>query len=162
MGSQVDRILQKSLSVFPRLDLTATGNVVTFYDRLQEIGMNHLLALTPFDAIMLQYQYEGLCPPGLGLTRYGAMSKALMEILPWLIPGSTSSQINAALASVHYESGNGYDYLWHVLELTVPDFDPVISIQIPVWMGVDDIFSFAQEISFCVCVFWPPVTDGVL
>jgi hypothetical protein len=73
------------------------------------------------------------------------MSKALMEILPWLIPGSTSSQINAALPLVCYESGNGYNYLWRVLELTVPGFDPVISIQIPVWTGVDDIFSFAQE-----------------
>jgi hypothetical protein len=55
MGPQVDRILQKSLSVFPCLDSTATGDVVTFYDRLQEISMNHLLALMPFDAIMLQY-----------------------------------------------------------------------------------------------------------
>ncbi len=53
MGPQVDRILQKSLSVFPCLDMTATSNVVTFYDWLQEISMNHLLALMPFDVIML-------------------------------------------------------------------------------------------------------------
>jgi hypothetical protein len=82
LGPQVDCILQKSLSVFLCLASTATGDVVTFYDRLQEISMNHLLALLPFDAIMLQYRFQGLCPPGLGLTRYGAMSKALMELLP--------------------------------------------------------------------------------
>jgi hypothetical protein len=69
-----------------------------------------------------------------------------MEILPWLIPGSTSSQVNAALALVCYESSNGYDHLWRILELTIPGFDPVISIQIPVWTGVDNIFSFAQEV----------------
>jgi len=116
-----------------------------FYDRLQEVSLNHLLALIPFDAIMLQYRFEGLCPPGLGVTRYGAMSKALMELLPRLIPGSTSSPINAALASVQYESNNGYDYLWRVLELTVPGFDPANSIMVPVWSGMDDIFSLAQE-----------------
>jgi hypothetical protein len=146
MGPQVDRILQKSLPVFPRLTSMDTGDVITFYNRLQDLSMNHLLALMPFDAIMLQYQFEGLCPPGLGLTRYGAMCKALMKLLPWLIPGSISSQINAALASVCYESGNGYDYLWRVLELTVPNFDPATAIPVPVWMGADDIFSFAQEV----------------
>ncbi len=142
-GPQVDCILQKSLSVFPRLTLTDAGEVVLFYDRLQELSMNHLLALIPFDEIMLQYRFEGLCPPGLGLTRYGAMSKALMELLPRMIPGSASSPINAALASVRYESNNGYDYLWGILELTVPGFDPANSILVPVWSGVDDIFLFA-------------------
>jgi hypothetical protein len=33
----------------------------------------------PFDAIMLQYQIEGLCPPGLGLIQYDPMSKALIK-----------------------------------------------------------------------------------
>jgi hypothetical protein len=142
---QVDRILQKSLPMFPRLVSTDTGEVVTFYNWLQEISMTHMLALLPFDAIVLQYRFEGLCPPGLGLTRYGAMSKALMELLPWLIPGSTSSQINAALVSVRYDSNNGYDYLWRILELTVLGFDPANSISVPVWSGVEDIFSFAQD-----------------
>ncbi len=117
LGPQIDQILQKSLSVFPRLTSTDTGKVVAFYDRLQELSMNHLLALIPFDAIMLQYRFKGLCPPGLGVTWYGAMSKSLMELLPRLIPGSTSSPINAALASVRYD----------------------------VWSGVEDIFSLAQE-----------------
>jgi hypothetical protein len=56
-----------------------------------------------------------------------------------------SSQINAALASVRYESNNGYDYIWRVLELTVLGFDPANSILVPVWSRADDIFSFAQE-----------------
>jgi hypothetical protein len=144
-GPQIDRILQESLAIFPRLESTTTANVVTFYNQLQEVGLNHLLALMPFDAIMLQYHFKGLCPPGLGLTKYSAMSKGLMEVLPWLIPGSTSLQINAALALVCYESGNKYDNLWCIMELTIPGFDPVIPFQDPIWTGVDNVFSFAQE-----------------
>ncbi len=107
--------------------------------------MNHLLALMPFDAIMLKYRFKGLCPPGLRLAKYRAMSKGFMELLPWLIPGSTSSHINAILALVWYESGNGYNYLWRVMELIIPGFDPAVPIQVPIWTGSDDIFSFAQE-----------------
>jgi hypothetical protein len=69
-GPQIDRILQKSLAAFPRLESTTMANVITFYDRLQEVSMNHLLALMPYDAIMLKYRFEGLCPLGLGLAKY--------------------------------------------------------------------------------------------
>jgi hypothetical protein len=61
-----------------------------------------------------------------------------------LIPGRLSPQINAALASVRYETNNGYGYLWRILKLTVPGFDPVVPIQIPVWSEIKDIFKFAQ------------------
>jgi hypothetical protein len=114
--------------------------------------MNHLLALMPFDAIMLQYCFKGQCPLGLGLAKYSAMSKGFMELLPWLIPGSTSSQINAILALVRYESGNGYNYLWWVMELIITGFDPVVPIQVPVWTGTNDIFSFAQEYFLYFCL----------
>ncbi len=51
---------------------------------------------------------------------------------------------SATLASVNYELSNGYDYLWRVLELTVPGFDPRVPIQAPIWSDVEDIFHFAQ------------------
>jgi hypothetical protein len=98
----------------------------------------------PFNAIMLRFGFEGLCIPGLGVHRYSRMGKALMDLLPHLIPGIFSPQINAALYTVQYESNNGFDYLWHVFELTVPGFDPIIPIQIPVWADYYDIFRFAQ------------------
>jgi hypothetical protein len=72
------------------------------------------------------------------------MCKALMELLPWLIPGSLSPQLNATFASVRYESNNGYDYLWRVLELTVPGFNPTVPIHAQIWSDVEDIFHFAQ------------------
>jgi hypothetical protein len=127
-GPQVNRILQKSLNLFPVLDSTLTADAVEFYDCLQETAADHLFALMPFDAIVLRFGFEGLCVPGLGVTQYLRMGKALMDLLPCLIPGSLSPQINAALYSVCYESNNGYDYLWCVLELLVPGFDPIIPI----------------------------------
>ena len=144
-GPQVNRIIQKSLKLFPVLDSTSTSDMVDFYDRLQETAADHLIALMPFDAILLRFGFEGLCVPGLGVTKYARMGKALMELLPRLIPGSLSPQVNAALYSVRYESNNGYDYLWRILELAVPGFDPIVTVQLPVWADCGDIFHFAQE-----------------
>ena len=143
-GPQVHRILQKSLPLFPKLESTGTAEVVEFYDRFQETAADHLIALIPFDAVLLRSGFEGLCVPGLGVSRYARMGKALMDLLPRLIPGSLSPQINAALYSVRYESNNGYDYLWRVLELTVPGFDPIIPIHTPKWADYEDVFQFAQ------------------
>jgi hypothetical protein len=140
----VDKILQKSLSVFPRLESTQVDNVVAFYDRLQEVALDYIIAIIPFDAIVLAHKFEGLCPPGLGLIKYAAMCKALMELLRWLIPGSLSPQVKATLTLVRYESNNWYDYLWRVLELTVPGFDPTVPIHAPIWSDVKDILQFAQ------------------
>jgi hypothetical protein len=119
-------------------------DVVGFYDRLQEVSMGYCLALMPFDAVVLKNCFEGLCPPGLGLICYAAMSKGFMELLPWLVPVTLSPQVSATLAAVRYESNNGYDYLWQVLELAVPGFDPTVSITIPSWDNANDIFHFAQ------------------
>ncbi len=77
-------------------------NVVAFYDCLQEISLGYIIAIMPFDAIILAHQFKGLCPPGLGLVKYAAMCKALMELLTWLISGSISPQVNATLALVRY------------------------------------------------------------
>ncbi len=120
-------------------------DVVNFYNCLQEVSINYALALMPFNAVVLSNCFEGLCPLGLSLLCYAPMCKALMELLPWLISGSVSPPVNAALASVRYEMGNGYNYLWRVLELTVPGFDPMIPIQPPSWSEVEDIFQFAQD-----------------
>jgi hypothetical protein len=80
MGPQVNKILSKSLSVFPKLTSSKVEDMVNFYDRLQEVSMNYAIALMPFDAVVLSNRFEGLCPPGLGLLYYAAMCKALMEL----------------------------------------------------------------------------------
>jgi hypothetical protein len=65
-GPKIDRILLKSFKLFPNSESTSTEDVVNFYGRFQELSTSHLLAVMPFNAIMLKNCYEGLCIPGLG------------------------------------------------------------------------------------------------
>jgi hypothetical protein len=143
-GPQIDRILLKSFKLFPQLDFLDMANFFNFYDRFQELLNPHLMALMPFDSIVLKNHYEGLFIPSLGTHHYAACGKALMDFLPCLIPGNLSSRINAMLAATRCKTHNGYDYLWQVLELTVPGFDPVVAIHMPQWTDSNDIFHFAQ------------------
>jgi hypothetical protein len=66
-GPQVNWILLKSFNLFPTLESTGTDNMVNFYDRFQELSTSHLLALMPFDAVILKHGFKGLCIPGLGV-----------------------------------------------------------------------------------------------
>ncbi len=111
-GPQVDCILLKSFQLFPILELTTTEDVVNFYDQFQELSTSHLLAVMPFDAIVLKNCYKGLCILGLGTRRYMEMSRALVDFLPWLIPGTLLSRINATLTAVHCKSNNRYNNFW--------------------------------------------------
>ena len=65
-GPQVNRILLKSFKLFPTLKSHYTEYVVGFYYHFQELSTSYLLALMPFDSIVLKYRYEGLFIPGLG------------------------------------------------------------------------------------------------
>ena len=66
-GPQVDRIITKSLKLLPSLASPTTENVADFYDRLQESTTGLIIAIMPFDAIMLTNRFEGLCVPALGV-----------------------------------------------------------------------------------------------
>jgi hypothetical protein len=128
-------------------------DVVNFYNRFQELSMSHLLALMPFDAIILKQGFKRLlCILGLGVQCYAEMGKTLMDFLPRLILGSLSPQFHATLASVRYKSNNGYNYLWRILELTVLGFDPVIPIISPSWGDWADIVDFAQVYLLYFCL----------
>jgi hypothetical protein len=68
-----------------------------------------------------------------------------MDFLPRLIPSTLLSRINATLTAVWCKTMNGYNFLWRVLALYVPGFDPVVAIQTPQWKNSEDIFHFAQS-----------------
>ena len=97
----------------------------------------------PFDAIKLSFNFEGLCPPGLGTLRYGEIGTAMMDILPRLLPTSIP-EINSAIATVGSESNNGYNLFWRVLEMTIPGFDPKVPILPPTWCRDSELFDFCQ------------------
>jgi hypothetical protein len=104
--------------------------------------MIYLIPVTPLDCVMIKMGYEALCIPGMGLSRYPAAARVLMELLPRLLP-RTDNEVTSLINMVRSESGNGYNLLWRILELTVPGFDPANPIIIPVWHD-EDIFGFAQ------------------
>jgi hypothetical protein len=104
-GPVVEYIIEKALPVFPcLLDLDVSGTV-KFYDGLQKISMRYLLPLMPFDSISLAFGFEGLCPPGLGTTRYSAIASAWMDVLPHLLP-LKESEVESAIFSVGVDSNN--------------------------------------------------------
>jgi hypothetical protein len=143
-GPLVKRILDRGLAVFPKLHSLEVHDAVEFYDKLQELSAAYLLPLMPFDAICLEFNFKGLFIPGLGVDRYAECASALMEILPCLLPTS-SSEISAKVSSVWMESKNGYDLLWRVLELTVAGFDPTLPLEQPRWKWDMDILEFCHR-----------------
>ena len=118
--------------------------MVKFYDGLQKISMRYLLPLMPFDSIRLAFGYEGLCPPGLGTTRYSAIASAWMDVLPRLLP-QKESLVKSTIFSVSVESNNGFDLLWRVLEIAVPGFKSMNPVQVPSWTPQTDVLSFCRE-----------------
>jgi len=64
-GPQVDRILLKSFKLFPTLQSLAPDDVVGFYDPFQELSTSHLLALIPFDSIVLSTGMRDSSSPAL-------------------------------------------------------------------------------------------------
>jgi hypothetical protein len=81
-GPQVDKIIEKGLSTFPRLTSIDVESMVEFYDMFQKTSMIYLMALMPFDCVSIKMDFEALCPPGMGLPRYAAIARVLMEVLP--------------------------------------------------------------------------------
>ena len=99
----------------------------------------------PFDLIKLSFNFESLCPPGLGTLHYAEIETALvMEVLPWLLPTTTRGS-QSAIATVDFESNDGFDLLWRILELAVPGFDPTVPSLPPVWHRDSNVLKFHQS-----------------
>ncbi len=130
----VDRILEKGLTVLPKLRDPDARTTVAFYECLQQVSAAYLIPLIPFDAICLRNNYEGLFPPGLSTNAYAECCAAVLKVLPRLLP-ATNTKVGALISAVSNASRNGYDLLWRVLELYVPGFDPTVPIAHPHGLG---------------------------
>ena len=67
-----------------------------------------------------------------------------MDVLPHILP-KENSDVESVTFSVGYESNNGFDLLWRVLELVVPGFKSTNPVQVPSWNRDSDILSFCRE-----------------
>jgi hypothetical protein len=67
-----------------------------------------------------------------------------MDVLPRLLPKS-DPEVESVTFTVGYESNNGFDLLWRVMELAVPGFKSTNPVQVPTWTVDSDILSFCRE-----------------
>jgi hypothetical protein len=143
-GPVVEYILKKALPVSSCLNSLKVTGVVKFYDSVQKLSMRYLLPLMPFNSICLAFGFEGLCPLGLGTMRYAAIALAWMDVLPHLLLQS-DLDVESVKFLVGYESNDGFDLMWRVMELAVPGFKSTNPVQVPSWTAALDILSFCQE-----------------
>ena len=85
-GPSVERIMEKAMPLFQKLNGVTMADLVHFYDNFQKTGSIYLLPIMPFDAVNLDLGFEGLCPPGLGVDWYASIVAAIMEVIPRLLP----------------------------------------------------------------------------
>ena len=131
-GPTIDRIVEKAVpTILPKLEGLLAAELVLWYDTLQKISSFYLLPLMPFDAINLRLGFEGLCPSGLGCSRYADICRAMMEVFPWLLLNLNC--VSTIVSTTRAENGNGYSLLWEVMALAVPGFDPTLHVSAPVW-----------------------------
>ena len=107
-GPQLERILEKGLGSFPWLQKLEVAAMVEFYDNFHKTALIYLLPVIPFDCVSIKMGFEALFPPGLGLPKYTAIARVLMELLPCLLP-RTDTQVSSIVNMVCMETGNGYD-----------------------------------------------------
>jgi hypothetical protein len=150
-GLSVEYNLEKALVHFQLLKSLKAHKMVEFYDKLQKLSVRYLLPLMPFDTVKLSFNFEGLCPPRLGMLCYAKIGVALMEVLPCILPASILD-VHSAITTVGFKSNNGYDLLWRVLELVVPGFNPTAPILPPIWHRDSNVFEFCQAhlLYFCL------------
>jgi hypothetical protein len=150
-GPSVERIMEKAMTLFEKLEGITTTDLVHFHDTFQKTGSVYLLPFMPFDAVSLKLSFEGLCPPGLGIDRYAASAAALMEVIPRLLPAHIA-RLYTVIATVRADSNNGHDLMWRLLALAVPGFDPAQHVLAPVWEDFQDIFDFCHVhiLYFCL------------
>jgi hypothetical protein len=129
-GPVVEYILKKALPVFLCLDSLEVVDVVKFYKSVQKLSMRYLLPLMPFDSICLAFGFEGLYPPGLGTMRYAVIASAWMDVLHRLLPQS-DLDVELVKFLVGYESNDGFDLMWQVMELGVLGFKSTNPVQVP-------------------------------
>jgi hypothetical protein len=67
-GPSVERIMEKAMLLFKKLEGITMADLVQFYDNFQKTGSVYLLPVMPFDAINLKLVLKACVPWGSALT----------------------------------------------------------------------------------------------
>ena len=125
------------------------------------------IGLVPFDAIVLRWDWVGLCLPGVGEIRYLLMARVLYTILEHLLPWSHPlvQLCNNPLLGYHHD---GFRLLSSIKCRLLPAFAPNIPAVPPVWESVVDVNRMSKlwSLYFRFCAkknsFYSPLERSLL
>ena len=127
----VPYLSDKEIKNLPRLSSLEPEAFVDWYDDMEsELLMITSVSLLPFDAIVINWQYVGLCIPGIGERRYLEMARVLWRVCEKTLPRDEEAVRNAFKANSN-RGRDGFRLLWDVLIRSQPAFNPIKSFPKP-------------------------------
>jgi hypothetical protein len=100
-----------------------------------ELMMITRVALLPFDAIKIQYQYVGLCLPGVGERKLMDMGKMPHEF----------DVVRQAFQNNSCRVKHGYRLLWDLMITALPAFCTYVKFPEPTWAVTRDVTTHAKR-----------------
>ncbi len=102
------------------------------------------ITLMPFDAIVINWQYVGLCIPGVGEKVYLDMAKVLWRVCKKTLPYDEDAVQDAfKLSSGRVQ--DGFKVIWDVLVRSQPAFCPWKRYYEPQWRDTKDIVTHSKH-----------------
>jgi hypothetical protein len=102
------------------------------------------VSLLPFDAIVINWQYVGLCIPGVGERRYLEMARVLWRVCEKTLPRDEDAVRNAFKINTN-RGRDGFRLLWDVLTRSQPGFNPTKVFPKPTWNSCRDVSTLAKR-----------------
>ena len=128
----------KYIDSLKSLDSLEPANFVDWYSHLRIDLPRYNIAVVPFDGIVLKWGALGLCLPGVGETKYMAMSQPFFSLLERLLPMSDP----VVLQCYHAYGGiqhDGFKFLHSVMSRTLPVFCSALPAVPPDWTKLHDV-----------------------
>jgi hypothetical protein len=135
----------KQIKNLPKLRDLRPETFVDWYDEMEnELMLITKITLMPFDAIVINWQYVGLCIPGVGERAYLAMAKVLWRICKRTLPHDEDAvQDSFKLSSGRVQ--DGFKIIWDVLVRSQPAFCPWKRYYEPQWSETRDVVSHSKR-----------------
>ena len=135
----------KQIKNLPKLRDLQPESVVDWYDDMEnELMMITTISLMPFDAIVLNWRYVGLCIPGVGEQKYMEMAGVLWRICKRTLPLDEEA-VKDALKINSGRSQDGFRLIWEVFIRSQPAFCPWKRYYEPQWMDSRDLVSHSKR-----------------
>jgi hypothetical protein len=135
----------KQIKNLPRSANLEPETLVDWYEDMEsKLMMITTISLLPFDAIVINWQYVGLCIPGVGERRYLEMAPVLWRVCVKTLPRDTEAVRTAFKINTNL-GRDGFKLLWDVLVRSQPAFNPTKIFPKPTWFHSRDVSTHAKR-----------------